>query len=231
MNEIATASAKKPISHHVKKVFRKSHDPLWQVQLAIIAILVLQGFTNHSFLPVNKWLIIIVESILLIGLVAATSEGYQKESRSRRNIVVSLVFIIAAINIFSLFFLVKSLLFGQSGLEGRGLLLSGLVIYITNVLVFSLLYWEIDGGGPDARVANRRRRDFLFTQMAHPQHSIANWLPGYIDYLFVSIMTVTFTSSGTSPITHRVKLLMVLQSLVSILTMALVLARAVSILQ
>lgn len=219
------------VSHHVKKIFRRSHDPLWQLQLGIVAVLVLQYFTSDTFLPLSKLTIIIVEAGLLLALIIVTSEGYQLVSKTRRKLAISLIAIIAAINIFSLVFLIKALAFGGASLSGGELLLNGLTIYITNILMFALLYWEMDGGGPDGRVARSRRRDFLFPQMIHPQFATNFWLPGYIDYLYVSTTNVTnFASADTPPITHRSKLLMTVQSLVAVLTVVLVLARAISVL-
>jgi hypothetical protein len=220
------------VSHHVRKVFKRSHDPLWQLQLGIIAVLVLQALTNDSFLPFPKLPIIIVEAVLLLALIFVTSEGYQLVSRVRRRLAIILILVIAAINVFSLIFLIHALVFTDSNIGGRELLLNGLTIYVTNVLMFALLYWEMDGGGPDGRVAHTRKRDFMFTQMSNPQFanfSNGLWLPGYVDYLYVSIMAVTFTSAET-PLTHRSKLLMILQSMVSIVTVVLVLAKAVSVL-
>lgn len=219
------------VSHHVRKVFKRTHDPIWQLQLGIIAVIVLQYFTNDSFLPVAKGWIIAVEIILLLALAFVTSEGYQLISKNRRRLAIILIVIIAAINIFSLIFLIKALLVGHAEVAGRQLLYNGLVIYITNILMFALLYWEMDGGGPDGRVARSRRRDFLFIQMIHRQFARDFWLPGFIDYVYLSTSNVTnFASSDTPPISHRAKLLMTVQSLVAVLTVVLVLARAINIL-
>lgn len=224
--------SEKKVTRHVRKVFRRSHDPLWQLQLGIIAVLVLQYFTSDSFLPVNKLAIIIVEVVLLLALIVVTTEGYQSVSRRRRQLAITLVVIIAAINIFSLIFLIRALLVGHAQVAGRQLLYNGLAIYVTNILMFALLYWEMDGGGPDGRVAHSRRRDFLFTQMIHPQFAGSEfWLPGFIDYVYLSTSNVTnFASSDTPPLTHRAKMLMTIQTLVALLTVVLVLARAINIL-
>lgn len=220
----------RPISHHVKKVFRRSHDPLWQLQLGIIGILILQGFTSADFLPFSKVAIITVEVILLLSLIFVTAEGYQLVSKTRRRLAIVLIAIIAAINVFSLIFILQALILSHTTIGGSELLLNGLIIYATNILTFALLYWEMDGGGPDGRVAHTRKRDFMFTQMNNPQFASGNWLPGYVDYLFESVMTVAFTSFDAAPLSHRAKSLMMVQSLVSNITVVLVLARAISIL-
>jgi hypothetical protein len=148
-------------------------------------------------------------------------------------LALSLIAIVAVINIFSLVFLVRALLFDHvTGVDGTALLQNGFTIYITNIFMFALLYWEADGGGPDKRVAKEHKRDFLFPQMIHRDISPASWLPGFIDYLYLSTTNVTnFASADTIPISHRAKLLMMIQALVSVITVVLVAARAIGILQ
>lgn len=218
------------ISRHVKKVFIRNHDPLWQLQIGIIAVLILQGFTSDAFLPISKTAIIAIEAILLIGLIYVTSESYKRISRGRHKLAILLILIIASINIFSLIFLLKALIFNGYSAEGRELLLNGITIYGTNVLMFALLYWEIDGGGPEGRVNSLHKRDFIFPQMTNSNVSSSLWLPGFIDYLYLSVLHCTFTSDDAQPVSHKTKLLMMLQTIVSLLTVVLVLARAINVL-
>jgi len=218
------------LPHHVRKVFVKTHDPLWQMQLGVVAIIVLQLLTSSTFLPLHKAWLVGIEIVLLLALVLVTSEGYRNVTRNRRNLAVLLIGLITAINIFSLILLVDALLIGQTEISGRGLLINGVVIYATNVLLFALWYWEMDSGGPERRLT-ATKRDFLFPQMIYPRFTDENWLPGFADYLYLSTTNVTnFASADTQPLTHSAKLLMVIQSLVSVMTVVLVLARAISIL-
>lgn len=217
----------------IRKVFGRTHDPLWQLQLGVVAVIILQFFTDDSFLPYNKLFVVGLEAALLIVLAIITSEGYGQISRSRRVVTMTLIGLIAVINIFSLIFLVRALLLGHTTpLNGHELLQSGLTIYVTNIFMFALLYWEMDGGGPDRRVAVTRKRDFLFPQMIHKDISPKAWLPGFTDYLYLSTTNVTnFASADTIPISHRAKLLMMTQALVSVITVVLVAARAIGVLQ
>jgi len=220
-------------SPNIHKVFRKTHDPIWQLQGGVIVIMVLQYFTNSSFLPYDKLLIIAFEAIVLFALAIVTSDGYHRVSAARRLLAMILITIVAAINIFSLIFLVQALLFGDaSKLDGHDLLLNGLTIYITNIFMFALLYWEMDGAGPDRRVADQRQRDFLFPQMIHKGIAKDGWLPGFTDYLYLSTTNVTnFASADTIPISHRAKMLMMIQALVSVIAVVLVAARTIGVLQ
>jgi uncharacterized membrane protein len=228
MSETAHAAR---LNHHVRKVFRKTHDPLWQMQLGVVSVIVLQLLTSREFLPFSKLWLVVVEIVLLLGLIIVTTEGYQNVTRSRRNLAIVLIAVIAAFNILSLVLLLNALLFGQSTISGRGLLANGLVIYVTNILMFALWYWELDGNGPDRRTTGQVKRDFLFPQMIHRTYAGDNWLPGFADYIYLASTNVTnFASADTQPLTHRAKFLMLLQSLVAVITVVLVLARAINIL-
>jgi len=218
---------------NVRKVFRRTHDPIWQLQFGVLVIMVLQFFTDDSFLPYNKFWIVGFEAILLLALAIVTSDGYHRVSRPRRTLALLLIAIVAAINIFSLIFLVRALMFGHlAEVGGIGLLQSGFTIYVTNIFMFALLYWEMDGGGPDRRVVKQRQRDFIFPQMIHRNIGKEGWLPGFMDYLYLSTTNVTnFASADTVPISHRAKLAMMIQALVSVITVVLVAARAIGVLQ
>jgi len=217
--------------HHVRKVFKKTHDPIWQMQLGVLIVIGLQLVTSNTFLPFHKAWVAALEVLLLLALIAVTTEGYRKVSRPRRNLAMSLIGIIAAINIFSLILLLDNLFLGTSAVSGHSLLLNGLAIYITNIFMFALWYWEMDGNGPDWRTATQANRDFLFPQMIHERFGAKDWLPGFADYAYLSTTNVTnFASADTVPLTHRAKILMMVQSLVAVVTVVLVLARAINIL-
>lgn len=217
----------------IRKVFRRTHDPIWQLQFGIVVIMILQFFTNDSFLPYDKYVIILFEAIALFGLAIATSDGYHRVSRIRRMIALALIILVAIINIFSLIFLVQALLSGgDHHVAGNDLLFNAMTIYITNIFMFALLYWEMDGGGPDHRVVNERQRDFVFPQQLHKTIARVGWLPGFMDYLYLSTTNVTnFASADTVPISHRAKFLMMIQALVSVIAVVLVAARAIGVLQ
>lgn len=215
----------------IRKVFRRTHDPIWQLQAGVVIIIILQIFTDDSFLPYNKFFIVAFEASLMIALGFITSDGYRKVSSLRRLVATSLIGSVALFNIFSLIFLLQSLLYSHlSVVSGIQLLQSGLTIYITNIFMFALLYWEMDGGGPDRRVASLRKRDFLFPQMIHKDVD-PGWLPGFVDYLYLSVTNVTnFASADTVPLSNKAKILMMIQALASVAAVVLVVARAISIL-
>jgi uncharacterized membrane protein len=115
-----------------------------------------------------------------------------------------------------------NVLFNGGAVNGHELLISSLAIYLTNVIVFGIWYWELDNTRDDVP-------DFSFPQFNDP--SKKQWRPTFFDYLYVSITNATaFSPTDTLPLTHRAKLLMTLQSVTALVTVVLVAARAVNIL-
>lgn len=222
-----------PLRLRPHKIFRKTHDPIWQLQIGVLVIMALQYATNNTFLPYDKVLVVGCEAILLIALTIVTSDGYSRVSRIRRVLTLVLIAIVAAINTVSLILLIRALLMSNmADIDAHNLLFNGLTIYVTNIFMFALWYWEMDGGGPDHRVVSERQRDFLFPQMIHHDIAPSAWLPGFTDYLYLSTTNVTnFASADTIPISHRAKVLMMIQALVSVATVVLVAARAIGVLQ
>jgi len=144
---------------------------------------------------------------------------------------VLLIALISAANLTSLALLVHYLITGGQ-VTGNRLVLSALAVWTTSVLVFSLWYWELDGGRPAARHEDpTTSRDFLFPQDATPELFPRTWLPTYVDYLYVSFTNSTaFSPTDTMPVTTWSKLLMMVQSAAAFITVALVAARAINIL-
>jgi len=216
----------------MKKIFRRTHDPIWHLQLGVAAIIGLQLITTHSFLPTNKIILIALELVLLFALTILTPDGYHRISRTRRTLALVLIGVVTAANIFSLIILINALIVGSSTLSGEDLLLNAITIYTTNIFLFALWYWEMDGGGPDGRVQTLKKNDFLFPQMIHAYIASPRWRPGFTDYLYLSATNVTnFASADTLPVSHRAKVMMMVQSLVSVVTVVLVVSRAISLMQ
>lgn len=216
----------------MKKIFRRTHDPIWHLQLGVAVVIGLQLITAHSFLPTNKVILIALELVLLFALTILTPDGYHRISRTRRTLALSLIAVVTAANIFSLIILINALIVGSSTLSGEDLLLNAVTIYATNIFLFALWYWEMDGGGPDNRVQTLKRADFLFPQMIHTHIALPQWRPGFTDYLYLSATNVTnFASADTLPVSHRAKIMMMIQSLASVVIVLLVVSRAISLMQ
>ena len=168
----------------------------------------------------------------MIGLVVTTPKTPIFKSIARRLNAVTLISLVGIANLITLQRLAHFLLLGGHITNGRELLVASVNIYITNIIIFGMLYWEIDGGGPGKRVNQLpEERDFMYPQMSSPEASVKNWHPAFMDYLYVSITNATaFSPTDTMPMSHRAKLLMGLQATASLITVALIAARAVNIL-
>ena len=212
---------------------------LWPARLAVVAAVVLyitlpEGLTLGAAL---KWIVTILEAALLIPLTVAAPR-LQPDARGWvRPAVIGLIAVVNLVNALSLILLVDALLHGKSNLghvhlDGRSLILAAIEIWLTNVIVFGLWYWELDRGGPGARRRpDHREPDFLFPQMVTPGVTPEPWAPGFVDYLYVAVTNATaFSPTDTMPLTPWAKTLTLVQSLISLLTIALVAARAVNIL-
>jgi uncharacterized membrane protein len=135
-------------------------------------------------------------------------------------------------NTSSAFKLIDALVSGKIT-DANMLLLSGGSIWMANIVIFSLWFWELDRGGPGARAEARKSvPDFLFPQMASPEYGEKDWHPKYFDYFYVSVTNASaFSPTDTAPLSRWAKLLMLVQSLTSLITVGLVIARAVNILK
>lgn len=179
-----------------------------------------------------SWLLPAVEGALLVALAAVSPHPSVRNAAWRRYFALGLIGLVSAVNIFALAELAH-LLLHKGTQNGRELIYSGVVLWVTNVLLFGLWYWELDRGGPLARRRGEESTpDFMFQQMAEGErHAPPDWKPGLIDYLYLSFTNATaFSPTDTMPLTAAAKSLMTAQALVALITIGLVVARAVNIL-
>jgi uncharacterized membrane protein len=206
------------------------HDPFWAPQLIVAGALVLDVSLPNKLTIGPSWLLPSLEGLLLMGLIAASPHPGMRHSPTRRRLAIALIALVSAANIVSLILLCHYLLRGGKE-NGHALILAGIVLWVTNVLLFGLWYWELDRGGPLERAISPGRPDFLFPQMTEPKFAPAGWTPGLVDYLYTSLTNATaFSPTDTMPLTPTAKSLMGAQALTALLTIGLVVARAVNIL-
>lgn len=236
------------MSKHLAAIHTHALD-FWMARTSVVVIVGLQLLLVNRLTIGPRWLAPAAELALLIPLsivtawaqdmvVKATSDHHWHMIARRRRMIRALAVVmtglISLINMGSLAMLVGALL--GTGItdatDGKTLLVDALDIWAINVIAFALWYWSMDHGGPAARgLSCRTMIDFLFPQLTMDSEEAKLWSPGFVDYLFLSYTNATaFSPTDTLPLTARAKALMMVQSAISLLTIALVAARAVNIL-
>ncbi len=200
-------------------------EPIWHVQLAVLVAIGLQLSLNNSLTVGPKYAIAGFEVLLLLALAVIRPGQHSTRFHVRRTLAVALIALISIVNIGSLVVILDAL-FNGGTITGHELIVSAVTIYLTNIIMFGLWYWELDN-------VEEAERDFLFPQMSLDSSVTkqTNWEPAFFDYLFVSVTNASaFSPTDTMPLTHRAKLLMTSQSVTSLVVVVLVTARAVNIL-
>jgi hypothetical protein len=208
----------------------KQLEPIWHAQIAILCAVILQLAASPSLSFGPRHSVAILEIFLVLSVGITRPKVHNRNATLHRLLSIGLIVLISVANIFSLILLSKALIDGTR-IDGHTLILSAMAIYLTNIIMFGLWYWELDSTGLSGFVELDREDDFLFPQMSLKKYREAGWDAKFIDYLYVSTTNATaFSPTDALPLTHRAKLLMTTQSLTSLLTIALVAARAVNIL-
>jgi len=204
----------------------------WAVTAVILVAVALQLMLPHRLTLHPYWALPALELVLLVGLIAANPRRVEPRTRWLRWLDLALICVISLANGWAADQLVAGLVNGTEGKDAGPLLLTGGGIWLTNVIVFALWYWEWDRGGPMARARGHHQfPDFLFVQMQSPDTAPPDWEPAFLDYLYLSFTNSTaFSPTDVMPLSRWAKMLMMLQSSVSVVIVVLVVARAVNIL-
>jgi uncharacterized membrane protein len=218
-------------AHHLPAWLRPTageHRLPVTIVFAIILGLQLSLPPELAFPP--KVLLPALEMLLYAILFVLNPRRISRETKVVRGAGLLLALVASLATAWSAYRLVYELATGHGG-TAIPLLLHGGAVWLTNVIVFALWYWEFDRGGPAARAnARKKHPDFLFTQMTTPELVRRDWEPGFVDYLYLSFTNATaFSPTDTLPLSRWAKLAMMFQSAISLVTVALVVARAVNI--
>jgi len=206
----------------------------WQVAAATLVAISLQlPLTGRLVLVRPMWVLPMLQGLLFVALVVVNPRRIDRESRAIRSLSLALTGVLSLANGWSAARLVTGLVQGTEGSSAAPLLISGGAIWLTNVIVFALWYWEFDRGGPAARAhAVKPYPDFQFVQMATPELAAPHWEPAFGDYLYLAFTNAAaFSPTDVMPLSRWAKMAMLVQSAISMITVALVIARAVNILR
>jgi len=212
--------------------------------VAILAAIALYALLPSTLFVGPRFLVPILEIVLFVPLLIGNPRRMTRESKVLRGTAITLILVIAAANTTALALLVDELVNG-SPKTGSLLLLGAAQVWLTNIIVFALAFWEIDRGGPVVRTRVRRSdlppADFRFPQdedhdaideVAARSAARSDWSPGYLDYFYVSITNSSaFSPTDTMPLSHRAKMLMATESVSALMLSVIVIARGVSLIQ
>ncbi len=217
----------------ISDAIQKSRDePRWPPVVAILGVFAFLEVLPHHVYAMPRWIsyAVLVAAILPMVLVTLSTEK-DVWLRIEHVAIMLLASVYAGNTAAELGDMVGIITVHPPETRSVSLLTSSFTIWITNVLTFSLLYWQIDAGGP-SRIARGMagRPDWLFPQASAPELAEPDWRPLYIDYLSLAFNTATaFSPTDVLPLTRRAKGLMMLESAISLLTLVLVAARAVNV--
>jgi hypothetical protein len=199
--------------------------PRWPAAVALLAVGALYAVLSDDLTIGPRSFVLALVAVLLVPVMSAHLRGRHGLARWFGLGVVGLIMVVLVI---SAFLLVSSAL--SRGTSPPALLRDAALLWVINVVTFAVWYWEVDGGGP----AQRRREgyvseDFLFPQMNFGNKTAHNWSPGFLDYLFLAFNTSTaFSPTDTAFLSQRVKLLMMVQALLSLVILAVLVSRAIN---
>jgi len=206
----------------------------WPVMVTIAAVVALLALLPNTLRLVPVWVTYMVGAVVFapvaaVGLTAARVRWLRVE----RVVILFFCVYMSAALLINLKHLIHAMIYRSAEITGLQLMAASIAVWVNNVLMFSLLYWQLDRGGPEARVAGSgARADYLFPQEGAPAEDVPpDWRPAYIDYLFLSYTTATaFSPTDTLPLSSRAKLLLMAESAISLVTILMVAARAINIL-
>jgi hypothetical protein len=219
--------------HKLEEQVARDLEPRWPAVIALFAVGGLRFALPAELAAGPQWLMILIVGVLIVPTVVARRRGNHLLNQVLGYLITSILTLDMG---WSLYLLIAAL---PSHKEApQTLLISAASLWVTNVLVFASWYWRLDAGGPRAREIRGVHTDgaFLFPQMtldqaAKKQMGEECWSPGFVDYLFLAFNTSTAFSPTDVPVLSRwAKMLMMVQSLISFTTVALLAARAVNIL-
>jgi hypothetical protein len=207
--------------------------------IAVVVAGVVYALLPDSLLFAPRLVIPAAELLLLVAVLAVNPTRMIRQTRWSRIASAVLTALIITTNLVALGMLVASL--SKSSTPGGSLLVAAMQVWLTNVIGFALLYWELDRGGPVTRREARRDElppaDWRFSQdenddtiveVAVGSSKISGWIPIFIDYLYLSLTNSSaFSPTDTMPLTNRAKILMGVEATAALLTSLLVIARAV----
>jgi len=204
----------------------------WPMAGAVLAAIVLTILLPNSIRVGPRWLVPLLEGVLLVIVVVGDPVRISRRSRELRTVSIVLVSVLVLGTLWSTGLLIDDLVHGGPETNSADdLLAAGTAVWFSNIIAFALLYWEVDGGGAAAR-AHRipDYDDFAFPQQLNPRLARPGWRPRFVDYLYIGFTNATaFSPTDVMPLAPWAKMTMAVQAFISIAILGLVIARAVNV--
>lgn len=216
-------------------------EPRWPMAVAVFAAIALQVVTPRHGRVSFWWVFPLLEAILLVIVILRDPGRIDRRTRQARRSTIVLISIMTVGTTFGVMLLTFDILglhipflptinFPATSNLATDLLGRGAAVWFTNIIVFSLWFWELDRGGPAERAADSGvPPSFAFPENAMPEFAVEGWRPRYPDYLYLAFTNATaFSPTDTLPVRTWAKMAMLVQSVVSLVTAILVIARAIN---
>ncbi len=206
-------------------------EPRWPVVITTLVVLLLLIVLPWRIRVFPIWVPYVGVIALMVPMaVISLASGRSRWLRIERVTTLLFCAIAESATLIALVRLLGAMVRGSREISGNQVLTSSVATWVMNVLTFSLVYWQIDRGGPASQF-NQTRRDWLFPQEVVGESIAPKWRVTFVDYLYLAYSTATaFSTTDVSPMTSRAKLLMMFESAVSLVTTVAVAARAINIL-
>jgi hypothetical protein len=204
----------------------------WPMAGAVLAAIVLTILLPEALRLGPRWLLPLIETVLLLVVVVGDPGRINRRSRELRTVSIVLVSVLVFATLWSTGQLIDDLIHGGPATNSANeLLAAGTAVWFSNIIAFALLYWEIDGGGAAVRAHQfPEDADFAFPQQSNPRLARPGWRPLFVDYLYLGYTNATaFSPTDVMPLAPWAKLTMAVQSFISIAILGLVIARAVNV--
>ncbi len=206
----------------------------WAAALTVVVMLLLLTAVPGRVRLLPAWTLYAISGLVLVPMLGIAMGRSGKNWLRAEHAAMVLLFTVSAPSmLLALGLLVRAIIGGPATIDGLTLLVSSAALWATNVLIFSLVYWHVDRGGPTSRSGQPTARpDWAFPQYGLPAELVPpNWQPAFVDYLFLALSTATaFSTTEVTPVTGRAKRLMTIEIAISLVTIVVVGARAVNVL-
>jgi hypothetical protein len=204
----------------------------WPAAITIVAVMALLAVLPGRIMLLPLWAPYVIGGVMFVLLVGVElASAKRRWLLIERAVILFFCILMIILNVTNLFRLIEAMLFGSNNFNGLQLFTSSIAMWVINISTFSLLFWQLDRGGPEARINRADRRPYWRFPEDGSAYRDKVWQPQFLDYFYLAYSTATaFGATDIVPINSQAKTLMILESLISLSMIVVVGARAINIL-